>query len=558
MAVEEGALFRKFRVVAELDSGGMADVYLCVARGPAGFSKLHVIKKIKRELARQETFVRMFLDEARLAARLEHPNVVHTHEVGQDGQEHYLVMEYLEGQSLGSLLRAYRKQRGAPLPLHLYLRALCEAMAGLHYAHELKDFDGSPLSVVHRDVSPQNVFITYSGSVKLLDFGIAKAAMNSVVTQTGELKGKVAYMSPEQVLSNPIDRRADIWAVGAMIWDAAVGKRLWAGMSDVTKIKQICSGVVPRPSAGGVVVAPELERICMKALAPDPADRYPTMQALRADVEAFLVQIGATGTAEDLGSLTAELFSEERQRIRTMVGDHIRRLDAEPQAELAPIVLASEVPPSVESSRLLGMTPPPATSVTLRAASPGVVRRPRKLGVAVAGALALAVIGGLLLDRTRSKNVSQPAAASPARETPDTVAVDIRVSPTAASLSIDGQPLGANPFVGRRPRGGSAHHLEIRLPDGRSETRPLAFDRDVLLEITLDERPRAGAGATAPSVGTPATKTGATRPQPQAPHAATRPSVATPTSEPHKAEPAAAPTSTGKQKPRPELDKIDL
>src|SRR6185437_8026107 len=235
----------KYRLIAELGHGGMAEVYLAVVRGPAGFNKLVVIKQIRPQLAEDPEFLAMFLDEARLAARLSHPNVVQTNEVGQEGSRYFIAMEYLEGQPLNRVLHRVQKTGGIPLALHV--KILSDVLGGLHHAHELADFDGTPLEVVHRDVTPHNVFITYDGQVKVVDFGIAKALNSSAETRTGVLKGKVAYMAPEQARGERCDRRADVFSVGVMLWEAATGRRLWKGVPDITILQRLLAGDIPRP-----------------------------------------------------------------------------------------------------------------------------------------------------------------------------------------------------------------------------------------------------------------------------------------------------------------------
>src|SRR5689334_22978828 len=262
----------KYRLIAELGHGGMAEVYLAVVRGPAGFNKLVVVKQIRPQLAEDPEFLTMFLDEARLAARLNHPNVVQTNEVGQEGRRYFIAMEYLEGQPLNRIVNRTAKE-GLLTPA-LYVRILIDALNGLHYAHELADFDGTPLMVVHRDMTPHNVFVTYSGQVKVVDFGIAKALGSSSETRTGVLKGKVAYMAPEQAMGEKVDRRADLFSVGVMLWEAATGKRLWKGVPDITILQRLLSGEVPSPRSIKPEVPEKLEAIIMKALSHQRDDRY--------------------------------------------------------------------------------------------------------------------------------------------------------------------------------------------------------------------------------------------------------------------------------------------
>jgi serine/threonine protein kinase len=236
--------FGKYRPIAILGRGGMATVYLATASGPGGFTKLVVIKELKPELAEEADFRSMFLEEARLAARLNHPNIVQTFEVVDDENVQFIVMEYLEGQSL----RGLRGKVGAlgDAMVAGQARIVADMLAGLHAAHELTDFDGQPLRVVHRDVSPHNVFVTYDGEVKLVDFGIAKAVDSSARTSTGAVKGKLAYMPPEQAFGLGVDRRADVFAAGVVLWEAATGKRLWEGLTEPGVLHRLSKGEIPR------------------------------------------------------------------------------------------------------------------------------------------------------------------------------------------------------------------------------------------------------------------------------------------------------------------------
>jgi serine/threonine protein kinase len=212
----------KYRVVLKLSEGGTANIFLGVAHGRGGFNKLVVLKAPKEHVLLESESRRMFLNEARLAARLNHTNIVQTNEVIDQGGHPIIVMEYLEGHSLAAVLARAR----TAIPLAMHLRIIVETLRGLHYAHELTDLGGTPLNVVHRDVSPQNVFVTYDGQVKLIDFGIAKL-MGSVETVTGVVKGKMRYMPREQLDGAHVDRRADVYATGVMLWEAATRERMW-------------------------------------------------------------------------------------------------------------------------------------------------------------------------------------------------------------------------------------------------------------------------------------------------------------------------------------------
>src|SRR5258706_6142533 len=241
---EENGVHGKYRLLAELGKGGTANVYLAVAHGPSGFNKLVVLKVLKAELAAEAEFPRMFLNEARLAARLNHPNVVQTYEVLEGSGSPMIVMEYLEGAPLSRLLSRARDD-GQPIPLAMHLRIISESLSGLHYSHELRDYDGTPLGVVHRDMTPQNIFVSFSGKISLLDFGIAKLTGSIAETQVGVLKGKLRYMPPEQVLGERVDGRTDIFAVGVMIWEAITGRKMWGGASDAVVMHNILNAEIP-------------------------------------------------------------------------------------------------------------------------------------------------------------------------------------------------------------------------------------------------------------------------------------------------------------------------
>ena len=318
----------KYRFLVELGSGGMGDVFLAVAQGPKGFNKLQVIKRLRPELVDDPEFLGMFLNEARIAARLNHPNVVQTNEVSEHENEYFIAMEFLEGQSLYAIAKRAisSSPKGLPpqrLPLAMHVHILAEACEGLHYAHELADYDGTPLSLVHRDCSPQNIFVTYDGEVKVLDFGIAKAADNATVTRTGVLKGKVPYMAPEQLDGRPIDRRTDLFAIGAMLWEAATGTRLWKGLNDIQIANRLHQKDIPQPSSFEPSVDPKLEAIVMKALAFRPEDRFQTAAEMQAVLDAYANKLGGV-RRRDLGKYTASLFTDTRKQLRRKIEDELR------------------------------------------------------------------------------------------------------------------------------------------------------------------------------------------------------------------------------------------
>src|SRR5512140_814226 len=268
----------------------MAELFVARLPGLEGFTKRVVVKRVLPALAGDREFVDLFIAEARLAATLDHQNIVQVHDIGQDANGYFFAMEMLHGADVGDLLRTTQDRGGLPLAIALELgRAAC---AGLHYAHERTGPTGAPLGLVHRDISPQNMFVTFDGAVKLLDWGIAKAVQRiaSHYTRSGALRGKIPYMSPEQCRGEPLDRRSDVFSLAIVIWEMTVGERLFgaAGEGDFDTLKQIIEHDAPAPSTRAANYPPELERIVMKALRRSARERYQTADALQVDVEAFL------------------------------------------------------------------------------------------------------------------------------------------------------------------------------------------------------------------------------------------------------------------------------
>ena len=309
----------KYQLVAEIARGGMGIVYLAVATGRAGFSKLLVLKELKPELAEEPAYLEMFFEEARLAARLSHPNISQIYEVDSDEGRHFIVMDYLDGRALSRVLR----RRDPQFTLAMALRVLCEVLQGLEYAHTLADYDGTPIGIVHRDVTPQNVFITFDGQVKLVDFGIAKSNDSRIETRAGTLKGKPAYMSPEQV-TGTVDLRADIFAVGAMLFEAVAGRRVWANRPDVEILTGLIKGEIPALAEVAPSAAPELLRVCAKAMAVSPAGRYQSAAEMRVDLERFLASSeGGAVSAREVGQRVATMFETERLQTRAAIETHV-------------------------------------------------------------------------------------------------------------------------------------------------------------------------------------------------------------------------------------------
>ncbi|HEY8080312.1 MAG TPA: serine/threonine-protein kinase [Labilithrix sp.] len=276
----------RYVLYSELASGGMARVHLGRMFAPGGFSKTVAIKRLHPHLARDPAFVTMFLDEARLAARISHPNVVSTDDVVAENGELFLVMEYVQGETLARLLRAAH-ERGEHVPWRVVCAIAASVLSGLHAAHEARSQSGVALDIVHRDVSPQNVMVGEDGIARVLDFGVAKATQRLYgSTESGAVKGKFAYMSPEQVSGLPVDRRCDVFAAGIVTWEALTGERLFDGDTGAAIVAAILAGKIRAPRELRADAPPELDAIVSKALATDPAARYATAEAMAIAIEA--------------------------------------------------------------------------------------------------------------------------------------------------------------------------------------------------------------------------------------------------------------------------------
>ncbi|HEU4410855.1 MAG TPA: serine/threonine-protein kinase [Polyangiaceae bacterium] len=339
-----------YRLCSRLGSGGQADIFLAFAPGALGAGRPVVLKQLRRSALDQPELVAAFLDEARLSARLDHPNVVRTYAAGA-GEAYFIAMEYLEGQPLDQIVA---RARSGGLGPAAFARIAADALAGLHHAHELRDFDGAPLDVVHRDVSPHNLFVTYEGEVKVLDFGVAKASLNRAHTQVGAIKGKAGYMAPEQALGRA-DRRADVFAMGVVLWQALAGRRPFEG--DLFRVlKQVLDEPVPRLSSVVPDVDPRLDAIVARAVERDPGARYPTALEMREALEGYLAGAGEPVRPEDLGRWLREAFAGERERARARLREAMGGATYEPTEQL-PALSFDDPPPAAPPRRR--PAPPP-------------------------------------------------------------------------------------------------------------------------------------------------------------------------------------------------------
>jgi len=306
----------RYSLLVKLASGGMASVYLARLNSEVGFGRTVAIKRIHPHLAGDPTLVSMFLDEARLAARIHHPNVVPTVDVVTHEGELFLVMEYVRGESLSALLRA-TTLTGTTAPVPVVASIAIGLLSGLQAAHEATDEDGRPLVIVHRDVSPHNVLVGVDGVARVLDFGIAKASVRLQTTREGQLKGKLAYMAPEQV-AGAVTQRTDIYAAGVVLWEALTCRRLFMGATEAQLLHKVMESDIKPPSRHNAEIPPELDKVVLRALAKDPEARYASAREMAHDIDRALRPASAMSVAEWVTSMGGETLAERNRLVASL------------------------------------------------------------------------------------------------------------------------------------------------------------------------------------------------------------------------------------------------
>ncbi len=401
----------------------MATVYLARLSGVGGFQRFVAIKRLHPHLAREPEFIEMFLEEARLAARIHHPNVVPILEIGTSEQGYYIVMEYVEGDTLGRLL-ARSAQTGVRLPTKVGLRVVIDMLAGLDAAHELKDDDDHPLGIVHRDVSPQNVLVGVDGSARLSDFGVARATSRLSTTRSGQLKGKLAYMAPEQARGDrDIDRRADLFASGIVLWEVLACRRLFKGEGEADTLNRVLYEPIPTPRQANPDVPEALEAVVMKALDRDPAKRWETASDFADALEKVAREHDRLGTHKDvaahLQSVLGTDISAQRDAVRSWLARSEPSQRFSGQLPLGPISA-----PSMPSTKPDGVAPPGVSSVSSaviqvgsspsHTPAPPLVamelpeRRRSRAWIGAAAAGVLLVVGAVAFVSTRGTKTDSP------------------------------------------------------------------------------------------------------------------------------------------------------
>jgi eukaryotic-like serine/threonine-protein kinase len=437
VSITSPLILGRYALYDAIATGGMATVHYGRLLGPVGFSRTVAIKRLHAQFARDPEFVSMFLDEARLAARIRHPNVVPTLDVVALEDEVFLVMDYVQGESLSRLARVTRA-RGDRIPLQTVSAILCGALHGLHAAHEAKNERGEPLGVVHRDVSPQNILVSSDGVPRVLDFGIAKAAGHSHQTREGQLKGKFAYMSPEQLTSAPVDRRTDVYAAGVVLWESLTLERLFTGDSAGAVITNVLNRPVPAPSEVNPEVSASLDAIVLRALARDPGERFASAREMALQLEECVPIASPTRVSAWVEGLAGDVLAERAQSIADIESASVQMAE-EPDSSASGVSASRPRPSRISMALGPGEVPSQVSSISVTtpyrsaAVTPQRHWRPVAIGVS-AGVVVAAVIGIGVFAHVYRSHAAGAAAASAQSEpagAPSAVQSELTARPSA-------------------------------------------------------------------------------------------------------------------------------
>jgi serine/threonine protein kinase len=522
MVEDPTELAGKYKLIAELGRGGMATVYLAVQRQAASVKKLVVVKQLRSDMGNDTDLVEMFLEEARLAARLSHPNVVNTFEVAEAGGQYFLAMEYLDGPSLQAVLT--KIGFSGKFSFAHYLRVIIDVLAGLQHAHELTDFDGSQLNLVHRDVTPHNVMLTYDGRIKLVDFGIAKAANSAVETRTGVIKGKVTYMAPEQAFGDPIDRRTDLYAIGVMLWEAAAGTRRWKGVPNTQILQKLSErGEIPPTGAVARGLPARIDAICAKAMFYDIEGRYETAATFREELVALMRELPDQPSSDDVGRVLAEIFATDRLRRKEVIDGQLTALDASDRGDEEFTLVVeheAEAPQSMHKPKSRRDPEGPASGPRsrrdgrIREAAPAVLdptlagpppADPRRALVPVLGVVAAIALGCAVYFGIRGPKAGAPTAptATTAVEAPKSAVVPatpapiakikltVQTTPEGAEVTLDGVKIGTSPVTYEATKADGDHVLAMTAKGYLPLERKIPLGADAFLSLNLEKDPKA-------------------------------------------------------------------
>jgi serine/threonine-protein kinase len=543
-----GEAFGRYQLLGLLGQGGMGRLYIAERRGIQGFVKIVALKRIQPHLADSKQLREMFLNEARIAARLEHPNIVATYELGEVDGNYFISMEYLPGEDLSAIIAGCQDGR---MPVEIAAALTQQAAQGLHYAHEARDGHGKPIGLVHRDVSPRNIFVTYHGVVKLLDFGVVRGPEKQK-SIPGVFKGKYGYCAPEQIEGKPVDRRTDVFCLGIVLWESLTGTRLFDASTDAATIDAVRSRSIEAPSALRPDVPPELDAITMRALARDPDRRFRTAHDMSEELDRYLMGHDERPTSKNVGKWMESIFGSERATLKKAIsqggeieptlerlfavnavrpatgdrtgersGDRMDRTGSSGgQGKAQPRALWStsfgsspsgsrrtgsgqptEGPSLRSSSGARGTaatpsTPARAAAAALEAAVDGPDPRPAprrsgaKLPVVLGVVLVLGGIGAVAAVALRGERSFTDAPA--ARATHATATLEIRSQPSGAHVFVDGTPSGLRtPTVLTGLAAGS--HVQVRLDkpgyEPVTEQVTLVDGQSRMISLTLRQSP---------------------------------------------------------------------